>query len=421
MLPSMSPESIVHAAPPAVSDEILERARALIEEVRVGGVDSLLGLRARFDGVAEDQALLLERGELEAALTRVDAEFVAVLRRSAARIASFADAQRACLTDLTTEIPGGQAGHRVTPLARAACYAPGGRYPLPSSVLMTAVTARSAGVGHVVVVTPSRDPAMLAAAYIAGADQVLIAGGAHAIAACAYGIGLESVDIIVGPGNAWVTAGKQLVQSEVEIDMLAGPSELVIVADDSACPVMVAADLLAQAEHDALARPILITTCPHLAESVRAELEVQLRELPTREVASSALCRGGLVVVDDLNAACVLSDQLAPEHLELLVRDPEGCAERVQFYGAIFLGPKSAEVFGDYAAGPNHVLPTGGSARRSGGLSVLTFLRVRSWLKIGEVDPRFCSDVSAMARYEGLLGHAKAAEIRSKLSVRNRG
>jgi phosphoribosyl-ATP pyrophosphohydrolase/phosphoribosyl-AMP cyclohydrolase/histidinol dehydrogenase len=253
---------------------------------------------------------------------------------------------------------------------------------------------------------------MLGAASIAGADGLIGLGGALAIAALAFGLGpVPAADVVVGPGNRWVTAAKQAVSGRVGIDMLAGPSELVVLADDSADPAWVAADLLAQAEHDPDALPILVSLDANLVTRVRAELDRQLGTLPNRETAAVSLAAGGVLWVPSMSAALAAIDRLAPEHLQLSVRNPEAIAKRVSAAGAIFLGEGSAEVFGDYGSGPNHVLPTGGGARFTAGLSVFTFVRTRSWLRID--DPSVLGPETArLARLEGLEGHARAAEER---------
>jgi len=244
---------------------------------------------------------------------------------------------------------------------------------------------------------------------------VLSAGGAHAIAALAFGVGpLSACDVVVGPGNRYVTAAKQLVAGRVAIDMLAGPSELVVFADTNASPAAVAADLLAQAEHDADALPILVTTDRQLAEHVEAELARQLAALPTEPLARKALANGGVVVVSNVEEGVVACDALAPEHLELLLDNADLVAPRLTHFGALFIGGASAEVLGDYGAGPNHVLPTGGTARSKGGLSVYTFLRVRTWLRIddGAAARPLLEDAAWFGRVEGLEGHARSSERR---------
>jgi len=282
---------------------------------------------------------------------------------------------------------------------------------------MTAVTARVAGVGSVIVASPRPALVTLAAAAMAGADAVLAVGGAHAIAALAYGIdGFDPCDVVVGPGNRWVTAAKQVVAGRVGIDMLAGPSELVVLADDTADPATVAADLLAQGEHDPDALPVLVTTSEALAEAVEAAIERQLVNLPTRKVAEAALAGGFITVVGHLDAAISVCDRLAPEHLQVMTGEPAKVAAKLDHWGGMFIGENSAEVLGDYGSGPNHTLPTGGVARHRGGLSVLDFLRVRTWLEID--DPaaarQMTEDAVCLARMEGLEAHARAAERRLK-------
>jgi phosphoribosyl-ATP pyrophosphohydrolase/phosphoribosyl-AMP cyclohydrolase/histidinol dehydrogenase len=320
------------------------------------------------------------------------------------------------LTDGDVSVQGGRAGWRYFPVGRAGCYAPGGRFPLPSSVLMTAVTARTAGVKEVWVASPRPVDMTLAAAAVGGADALVAAGGAQAIAALAYGVeGIAACDVIVGPGNRYVTAAKQLVTGQVGIDMLAGPSELVILADASADPAIIAADLLAQAEHDPDAVPILVTAERGLVEEVNRELASQLEDLPTADIAVYALGNGGVYTASDLDQAIGICNTLAPEHLELIVRDPDRAVDRLDRYGALFIGAGTAEVLGDYGAGPNHVLPTGGTARFAGPLSVQDFLVARSWLRMepGPGLDALTRDAAALARVEGLEGHARSAEMRS--------
>ena len=395
-----------------IDDATLQAAAAIVADVRDGGVDALLRYARRFDSLAPDAPWIFERAELRRALASIDGATRDVLERTADRIATFARAQRSALTDLSVGVPGGFAGHTVLPIERAGCYAPAGRFPLPSSLLMTAVTARAAGVADVVVATPNPGPLMLATAAIADADVVLGVGGAHAIAGLAYGVGTAARDVIVGPGNRWVTAAKKAVAGDVLIDMLAGPSELVVVADGSADARTIAADLLAQAEHDPDAFTALVTTDAGLAVSVDRELARQLETLPTASIARAALEGGMAVICDDLEQVIDVCDRLAPEHLQLSVENPQQLAERCRNAGACFIGERSAEVFGDYGIGGNHVLPTQRGARFTGGLSVLTFLRVRSWLRVDRASA-FVSDVAALARIEGLEAHARAAERRS--------
>src|SRR6266480_4007771 len=359
--------------------------------------------------------LFHDRAALREALARLPAGDRARLERVAERIRGFAEAQYRALCPVAVSVPGGVAEHQIAPVERAGCYAPGGRYPLASSVLMTAVTARVAGVRDVWVASPKPHALSLAAAAIAGADGVLAAGGAHAIAALAYGAGpIAPRDIIVGPGNRYVTAAKQLVAGAVAIDMLAGPSELTVFADDAADPGNVAADLLAQAEHDPEAIPVLVTLDPRLPDRVETELTRQIRDQPSAAIARAALANGGVVVVASLDEGIAACDAIAPEHLQLELRGAAAVAPRLGHYGALFVGAGAAEVLGDYGAGPNHVLPTGGTARSTGGLSVYTFLRVRTWLRIDDraAARPLLEDAVWFGRAEGLEAHARAAERR---------
>jgi len=396
----------------AVDAETLRKAALIVEEVRLGGEAALRRIAERLGDLPVGGKLVWSRAELEAELEELPGDQRALLERTADRIRRFARAQRDSLRTLEVEIPGGRIGHRVEPMERAGCYAPGGRFPLPSSVLMTVIPARIAGVQEVRVASPKPTRITLAAAAVAGADELLAVGGAQAIAALALGAGvIPPADIVVGPGNSWVTAAKRLVMGEVAIDMLAGPSELVILADAQADPAWIAADLLAQAEHDPEALPVLIALDSGLIGRVEEALRVQLEDLPTAPIAEAALRNGFAVVAQEIEEAIELCDRLAPEHLELLIRDPGAVASSLRHYGALFVGAGAAEVLGDYGIGPNHVLPTGGTSRSAGGLSALSFLRVRTFLELD--DPRAAAavvdDAAALARLEGLEGHARSA------------
>lgn len=407
---SPSEAHAAHASP--LDAATLAGARSILDDVRAGGEAALRHHATRLGDLAPDGPLWLDRDGMAALAADVPADDMALLQRTAARIRRFADAQRAAFAPMTLDVAGGQAGHTLAPVEAAGCYAPGGRYPLPSSVLMTAVTARAAGVQRVTVASPRPNPVTAAAAWVAGADALLTVGGAHAIAALAYGAGVvPRVDVIVGPGNRWVTAAKSLVQGDVGIDMLAGPSELVVLADAAADPARIAADLLGQAEHDPDARPILITWSAPLIAAVEDALKTQLADLPTAGVAREAVANGFAVLCADEDEAVATCDRLAPEHLEVLCVEADRVAGRLSHYGGLFIGGASAEVFGDYGVGPNHVLPTGTSARFTGGLSVLHFLRVRTWLRLeasSALDP-LLDDAVRLARLEGLEAHARSA------------
>ncbi len=415
--PRLSPSEVPALRRDPVDAETLVAAAAIVQDVRQRGEPALREHAERLGDVAPGAPLVRTRQELDAALSALEPASREVLQRTADRIGAFARVQREAWVDLDVSVPGGRAGHSLAPVDAAGCYAPGGRFPLPSSVLMTGVTAREAGVATVWVASPRPTPVTLAAAAVAGADALLAVGGAQAIAALAFGAGpVPACDAVVGPGNRWVTAAKQLVAGQVAIDMLAGPSELVVLADATADPETVAADLLAQAEHDPEAKPILVSLDAALVDRVAAALEARLADLPTRDTAEPALAHGFAVVAADPEEAVSLCDRIAPEHLEVVLADADAVAPRLSHYGGLFVGGQAAEVLGDYGAGPNHTLPTGGTARSSAGLSVYTFLRARTWLRIDdpqEAQP-LVRDAVALARLEGLEGHARSAERRKK-------
>ena len=408
---------IVQRRRTALPREALAVAAEVIDAVRREGESAVRRQAERFGELDPNEAMMIERPALERALHGLDRADRERLERVAGRIRTFAEAQRNALRELTVAIPGGEAGHTIAPVERAGCYAPGGRYPLPSSVLMTAVTARAAGVREVWVASPKPTPLVLAAAAVAEANGLLRIGGAHAIAALAYGAGpLPPCDVVVGPGNHYVTAAKRLVAGDVGIDLLAGPSELVVFADASADPALVAADLLAQAEHDPSALPVLVAVGTSLSEQVDKEIRQQLTDLPSADIARAALANGGVVTVDTIDEGIAICDAIAPEHLQLHLTDAATVAPRLAHYGALFIGGGSAEVLADYGIGPNHVLPTGGTARWTGGLSVLTFLRVRTWVRITDVSAarEVIEDAAWFARAEGLEAHVLAASSRSR-------
>ncbi|MFN7900525.1 MAG: histidinol dehydrogenase [Synechococcaceae cyanobacterium] len=395
-----------------------ERVAAILEQVRQQGDAALLELSERFDGVRPDP-LRIPPERLEQAWRETPAPLQEALRLAHGRILAFH--QRQMPLDLSLQGPHGERlGRRWRPVRRAGLYVPGVRAAYPSTVLMNAIPAGVAGVGERVMVTPpgpngDPNPTVLAAAHLAGVETVVRVGGAQAIAALAYGSeSVPRVDVISGPGNLWVTLAKKAVYGHVGIDSLAGPSEVLVIADDTARADQVAADLLAQAEHDPLAAAILLTTSAELAAAVPGQLERQLRHHPRATITREALTSWGLIVlVDSLEQAAALSDRFAPEHLELLVRDPEPLAERIQNAGAIFLGAWTPEAVGDYLAGPNHTLPTSGTARFAGALSVETFLRHTSLIQFNRVALEATGQaVITLAESEGLHSHAESVRRR---------
>lgn len=390
-------------------------ARKCIADLKAEGEVALRRYAEKFGDIAEGEPLVLGKDEMRAAFESLPAEDQACLETTCARVTAFAVAQRASITEITAPIPGGEAGQSVSPCEVAGCYAPGGRYPLPSSVIMTAATARAAGVQTVVVASPRPQPVTLAAAHVSGADLLLAAGGAQAIAALALGVGVPKADVVVGPGNKWVTAAKSLISGSCGIDMLAGPSEVLVIADATSDPETVAADLLAQAEHDIVARPILVSTdgLDTLLKCNEA-LTRQLAVLPTRGVACEAVRGGFAVACESVEEALALTNRVAPEHLQVVTANHDEVAKGCTHYGGLFIGHGAAEVLGDYGIGPNHTLPTGGTARYTGGLSVFSFLRIRTWMRIDDpvASQPAVRDAVHLARLEGLEGHARAAEQR---------
>jgi histidinol dehydrogenase len=396
----------------------VQAVEAIIEQVRQQGDEALLALTERFDGIRPDP-LRIPAARLAAAWEATPADLRQALELAHERILAFH--QRQMPQDLRLSGPHGELlGRRWRPVERAGLYVPGGRAAYPSTVLMNAVPAKVAGVQRLVMVTPpgpggEPNPTVLAAAHLAGVEEIYRVGGAQAIAALAYGTAsIPQVDVISGPGNLYVTLAKKAVYGRVSIDSLAGPSEVLVIADHSARADQVAADLLAQAEHDPLAAAILLTTSAELAEAMPAALEEQLAGHPRADITRTALRDWGLIVVcDDLTQAAQLSDRFAPEHLELLVEDPAGLAEQIQHAGAIFMGPWSPEAVGDYLAGPNHTLPTSGTARFAGALSVETFLRHTSLIGFNRAALEATGPaVVTLAESEGLHSHAESVRRR---------
>ena len=399
----------------SIDAETLAGAQAIVDAVRAEGETAIRQYAKQFGERTDDQPLVIDQAELTVARERIDSEDLALLERVADRIRAFAQAQLSSLTELKTPVPGGFAGHTIEPIVNVGCYAPAGRFALPSTVLMTVIPAVVAGCENVTLATPNPSDLMLAAASVAGANQVLAVGGAHAIAAMAYGFdGLSRCDLISGPGNRWVAAAKQIVNGDCGIDMLAGPSELVLLADDSADAETIAADLLGQAEHDADARPFLVTTDQNLAEAVNVALANQLDSLPTAESARQALTNGSTIVCDSIEQAVDVCNDIATEHLELHCRDAASVAKQIKHAGCLFIGHQSAEVFGDYGVGPNHTLPTAGTSRWSAGLNVFTYVRVRTWLQLDAAPQELIDDTARLAELEGLIGHQRSALRRAK-------
>ena len=398
--------------------EATATVEAIIERVRHEGDHALVALTAQFDGF-RPEPLLVSAIELKQAWENSPANLRDALDLAHRRIQDFHQRQKPQDLDVHG-IHGERLGRRWRPVQAAGLYVPGGRASYPSTVLMNAVPARAAGVKQLVMVTPAGrngqvNRTVLAAAHLAGVQEVYRIGGAQAVAALALGTEtIPRVDVISGPGNLYVTLAKKLVYGQVGIDSLAGPSEVLVIADGSANVAQVASDLLAQAEHDPLAAAILLTTSQSLAHALPAELEAQLNKHPREAICRQSLGQWGLVVVcDNLETCARLSDRFAPEHLELLVERPRMLADRIQQAGAIFIGPWSPEAVGDYLAGPNHTLPTCGSARYSGALSVETFMRHTSMIEFSrEALEATGGAVVELADSEGLHSHANSVKVR---------
>ena len=397
-----------------LSADIETAARKTIAKVRAGGDAAVRALTAEFDRRNLD-ALELPAAEWDQLAARVTPEVRAALERAAQRVRTFHERERHASFEISED--GIRVGSRVDPLARIGIYVPGGKARYPSTVIMTAVPARVAGVREIVMTTPGPSPETLAAARLSCVDRVFLIGGAQAIAAMAYGTeSVPRVDKIVGPGNAYVAAAKRLVFGDVGIDSIAGPTEVVIAAEDGADPRWIAADLLAQAEHDELAVPILIARGKAFADAVAAAVVTQLAALPRRAIATRSLAdQGAIFVVDSDDEIVRLMNLLAPEHAELALRDARALAPRITTAGALFLGIHTPEPVGDYIAGPSHVLPTGGSARFASPLGVSDFIKRTSIIEYDATAlAAQADDIERLTAVEDLHGHGRAVTIRTR-------
>jgi len=390
----------------------------IIADVRANGDRALFSYCEKFDH-ARLTALEVSEAEIEEALAQVEPKFLAILERAAGNIRKFHEKQIRSGFIINDE-PGILMGQKIIPVDRAGLYVPGGTATYPSTVLMDAIPAKLAGVRDVVIVTPPNpegkvNPVILVAARVAGVDKIFKVGGAQAIAALAYGTeSIPKVDKIVGPGNAFVAEAKKQVFGQVSIDMIAGPSEILVVADESANPAYVAADLLSQAEHDKLASAVLVTDSMLLATAVQEEIERQLEVLPRAEIARSSIDQNGkIIVAESLSAAIEISNELAPEHLELCVKNPFDWLDSIRHAGSIFMGHNCPEALGDYMAGANHTLPTSGTAKFSSPLSVDDFVKKTQYTYFtADALSNLAEDVAYFAEKEGLSAHARSATIR---------
>lgn len=396
--------------------QVTEPVQKIIAQVRSQGDRALFHYTRLFDKV-DISSLEVTGEELEAALEQTDKALLSVLSSAAENIKAYHSRQKRTGFSFSPE-PGVVLGQKVTPLEKVGIYVPGGTAAYPSTVLMTAIPAKIAGCGEIIMVSPPEiSPAILAAAKIAGVDRIFRVGGAQAIAALAYGTEtLPRVDKIVGPGNAYVAEAKRQVFGQVAIDMIAGPSEILIIADEMSSPAHVAADMLSQAEHDRLASAVLITTSRSLAEQVQKELEAQVSRLPRKEIAQASLeGQGKIILAASIPQAMEISNRLAPEHLELMVESPMDYLDAIKNAGSVFLGRYCPEPVGDYWAGPNHTLPTGGTARFSSPLSVDDFVKKSQFTAYSQEALQKAGDkIAYFAQAEGLEAHARSITIREE-------
>ena len=392
----------------------------IIENVRKNGDKALFEYCEKFDK-AKLTALLVTQEEMDEAMAAVDPKFLEILEKAAANIRHFHEKQ-VRNSFILNDRPGIVMGQKIVPVDRAGLYVPGGTAAYPSTVLMDSIPAKIAGVPEVVMVTPPNaegkiNPVILAAAKIAGINKIFKVGGAQAIAALAYGTeSVPKVDKIVGPGNAFVAEAKKQVFGRVSIDMIAGPSEILIIADGASNPRHVAADLLSQAEHDKLASAVLVTDSYELAQKVQSELEIQIPQLERSEIARASIDQNGKIIVsDDLRQAIDIANEIAPEHLELCVDNPFDYLDSIRHAGSIFMGRNCPEALGDYFAGPNHTLPTSGTAKFSSPLGVDDFIKkVQYTYYTKDALAEVAQDVATFARAEGLTAHARSATIRTE-------
>ena len=402
-----------------LTDEVLAQTQTIVNAIKHGGDEALLACTSRFDKVQlTSETMLAERSLIEALAAQVDDSLLAAMRAAIANIRFYHEHQLTKSWEIERE-NGVRLGQRVSPLEIVGLYVPGGKAAYPSTLMMNAIPAQVAGVKRIVVATPPaqfhQSPIIAATLKELGLFEVYLVGGAQAVAALAYGTAtIPRVDKIVGPGNQYVAAAKKLVYGDVDIDSIAGPSEIVVIADDTARPDFIAADLLSQAEHSEDAAAILVTNSETLAAQVQAEVIKQTESLPRRAIIEKSLADfGALIVVESLDAACELVNRLAPEHVEVMTADSEAIAANIHHAGAIFIGDYSAESVGDYFAGTNHVLPTGGTARFSSALGVYDFLKRTSLIRYTKEElQRTARSIDLIAQAEGLQAHARAATIR---------
>ncbi len=396
--------------------ETLDGVQKIIEDVKKGKDKTLIEYSKSFnDGdfsTADD--FLVTENEIEKAYKDTDPDVINAIKEAHKRVLEFSKKQFECIKEFEINENNSTLGHKIIPLNRVLCYVPGGNYPLPSSCIMTVTPAKVAGVKEIYLTSPKIRPQTIVAAHIAGADKIYKLGGAQAVSAFAYGTeSILPVDKIVGPGNKYVTFAKKYVYGVCDIDFLAGPSEVLIVADENANPELISADMLAQSEHDKDARSYLVTTSKKLADSVQQSALKQLKTLQTKEIAQIAFEKSVAIIVNSIDEAIEISNKRAPEHLELMFKEADKYKDKFTNYGSLFIGENCAEVFGDYCSGTNHVLPTNRAAKYTGGLSVFDFIKI---LTVQNIDKSTAKELaktaSKLAEAEGLFAHKLASDLR---------
>ncbi len=395
--------------------EGLESVSAIICDVKKRGDAAVKEYSQKF-GDGELINLEVSQEEIEKAFSETPEEIINALKQAIANIKNFAETQFSAIKEIETDINGIKLGHKIIPLEKIGAYVPGGNYPLPSSVIMSAIPAKVAGVKEVIVCSPKIQPATIAACKLSGVDKIFRIGGVQAIAGMAYGTEtIPKVDKITGPGNKYVTAAKKEVYGVCGIDFLAGPSEVMVIADETANSSFVAADLLAQCEHDPDARAYLITTSEKFAQEVLEKVDEFLKKLETKQIASQSIAKSIIIIVDNMEQALQIANKKAPEHLEICYINAEKDIDKYKNYGSLFIGNYSAEVLGDYCSGTNHILPTNGVARYTGGLSIFDFIKIQTYQKISKeaAQNNLCNIASTLANIEGLMAHKLSADLRN--------
>lgn len=401
--------------------ENLKSAVEIIEDVKNNGDDAIIKYCRQFgDGNFSDASdFLVSDKEIDEAFNLTSEKTVYTLKKCIENVKNFAQEQLKCIKNLDLNINGSHLGHRIIPIEKVLCYVPGGNYPLPSSAIMTTIPAKVAGVKEICLTSPRIKPQTIVAAKLSGVDKIYKLGGVQAISAFAYGTkSINSVDKIVGPGNKYVTFAKKYVYGKCSIDFLAGPSEVLVVADDNQDPKLVSADILAQCEHDRDARGYLICFSEDFAQKVIDSAKKQLETLETKDIAQISFEKSVAIVVKNFEEAIKISNIRAPEHLELMFDGADKITDKFTNYGSLFIGSNCAEVFGDYCSGTNHVLPTNSAARYTGGLSVFDFIKIQTYQMISKnYSQELSALASELAAQEGLMGHKLASDLRGNNAI----